>query len=224
MPMSKRKLAPKSPIAYLWNELLFARYFEYVVDLDPDELATRINALAHQREGQVWGLLKTVDVTAHPNGKGLDFHLRSKRKSKLDLFGITTTRAHGQAVVDKVSGRTIVRGVIKFGCLLHFYLIAYALLTLITIAPAFSSTTLINVPSVLLLLLIIGVLLSFIWWRMFRDRNNLSQLLEYVTTQQAADIRRRSKRLLQQDSSEVNQERVTPLLAESTRPHEQEHT
>jgi hypothetical protein len=189
--MMKLKRPPQNPLLYWWNEFLFARYFEYETDLSPEELAQSLRMLAHPRDGWIWGLLKTADVSIHPNGKGLAFDIQSKRKRALDIFGITTARAQGSTITDKQSGRLVVQGSVTLGRIFHLFLVIYVSFMLLIYVPliidAFAMMG--NNESIFFLalpLLMIGAMFGFYWWRIYVDRNNLAAEIEAAILEEAA--------------------------------------
>ena len=198
--MSKHKYAPRNPILYWWNELLFARYFEYETSLSPDDLADNFHRLQHPRIGWMWGLEKTSKIDMHPNGKGLDFDIQSRRKRLLDPIGITTARAQGSAVVDSGTGQTIVQGTVKLGRLFHIFLLIYVTIIAIALFPLFIRTvSLTGTPADLLAmsipLLMFGAMLGFYWWRIYRDRNDLTATIETAVHEEKA--KRSAERFIQ---------------------------
>lgn len=200
--MNKRKQKAQSPLLHWWNELLFTRYFEYETALTLEELAENLQGLAHQHSGWIWGLLKTSAVTIHPNGKGLDFDIQSKRKRKWNIIAITSARAQGSAVVDSATGQTTVRGTVKLGRLLHLVLLFY-LVYFAVILPALFRTEVglygvqVLLP-ILTPLLILGTMMGFYWWRMYTDRNDLVNLIQEASHK--AKAKHAEKRLVDDDT------------------------
>jgi hypothetical protein len=180
--MNKSKQTSRNPILYWWNELLFARYFEYASDLSPEAFAENLNSLAHSRQGWIWGLEKTVKVTMHPNNKGLDFDVQSRRRRLFDPFGITTARTLGTAQVDSGTGQLLVEGDVKLGRFFHIFLLIYIGLIAGVYLPLMFSTmnSVVGIAPVMLFLPMLVLLIVFggLWWRIYRDRNQLADLIE----------------------------------------------
>jgi hypothetical protein len=185
--MNKRKGTSQNPFTYWWNEFLFARYFEYESDLSPQDLAEALHNLAHKRQGWVWGLEKTTKITMHPNQKGMDFNVVSKRKRLLDPIGITTASTHGTALVDSATGQTIIEGSVKLGRFFHIFLLIYVAFMLAVYLPllfsfwsSVSGGNVITLLSMVFPMLIIAGVFGGLWWRIYRDRNNLAELIETI--------------------------------------------
>ncbi|MDQ7025321.1 MAG: hypothetical protein Q9P44_07150 [Anaerolineae bacterium] len=203
--MSKRKQASQNPFSYWWNEFLFARYFEYETDLSPEELEDSLQQLAHKRQGWIWGLEKTTKTTLHPNEKGLDFNVVSKRKRLFDPIGITTASTHGTAQVDSASGQTLVKGSVKLGRFIHILLLIYVTFFLAVYLPLlFSSLGAIGGTSALLGMTVPMLMMAFVfgglWWRIYRDRNHLAELIEDVVYSEKA--KRSAQRLSDSDNND----------------------
>lgn len=195
--MDKPKKAAQNPFSYWWNEFLFARYFEYETDLSPEELEDNLRQLEHKRQGWVWGLEKTTKTTLHPNEKGLDFNVVSKRKRLLDPIGITTASTHGTAKVDSATGQTIVEGSVKLGRFFHIFLLIYIVVIFAVYLPLILGTIEFAGASGLfaatILMAMIALIFGTLWWRIYRDRNNLAGLIEEVVYSEKA--KRSAKRL-----------------------------
>lgn len=201
--MSKRKSTSQNPVVYWWNEFLFARYYEYETDLSPQELADELHTLAHPRQGWVWGLEKTVKTTLHPNEKGLDFNVVAKRKRLFDPIGITTASTHGTAEVDSATGNTIVTGSVKLGRFFHIFLLMYVAFILAVLLPMILSDFSVlgsgvdALIGIMFPILMFAVLFGSLWWRIYRDRNELADLIQEVTETEKA--KRSAQRLSGQD-------------------------
>jgi hypothetical protein len=202
--MSKHKSVSQNPIVYWWNEFLFARYYEYETELSPQELADELYTLTHPRQGWVWGLEKAVKTTLHPNEKGLDFNVVSKRKRLLDPIGITTASTHGTAEVDSATGNTIVTGSVKLGRFFHIFLLIYFAFILAVYLPlvftygnSAANAGGAGVAGMVLPMLVLAIAFGGLWWRIYNDRNRLAELIrEVVYTEKA---KRSSERLAENE-------------------------
>lgn len=188
--MAKRKNRAPNRILYWWNEILFARYFEYETDLTPLELSESLQDLEHPyRGGPFLGLLKQAKIEQYPNQKGLDFDIQSKRKRKWDFIALTTARAQGRAIVNKGTGTTIVRGSVKFGRFFHFFLLFYlfyffAIIPQLMISGVTEAGSLEVLAGMSFPLLILGTMMAFYWWRIYTDRNDLAHLVQDAIDEQ----------------------------------------
>jgi hypothetical protein len=180
--MNKHKQASRNPLLYWWNEFLFARYFEYETDLSPEQLADNLNSLVHSRQGWIWGLEKTAKITMHPNNKGLDFDVQSRRRRLFDPIGITTARTLGTGQVDSGTGQMLVQGDVKLGRFFHIFLLVYVIIIAgIAIPLYFNSAIAVTGATVIGMaapMLVLAVVFSLLWWRIYRDRNELADLIE----------------------------------------------
>jgi hypothetical protein len=180
--MNKHKQASRNPLLYWWNEFLFARYFEYETDLSPEQLADNLNGLVHSRQGWIWGLEKTAKITMHPNNKGLDFDVQSRRRRLFDPFGITTARTLGTAQVDSGTGQMRVQGDVKLGRFFHIFLLVYVMMIAGVYVPLlFNNAIAVTGAAVIgmtMPMLVLAVVFGLLWWRIYRDRNELADLIE----------------------------------------------
>lgn len=174
--MTKRKALPESPLVYWWNELLFSRYFEYETDKSLKDLAKHLQQTEHKKRGWFYGMYKESDVDLHPNNKGLDFDVQSKRRRQLDPIGITTARAHGEAMVDSATGNIKVTGVVKFGRFFHLYLLLMFLF--FGTALTFMAQTEEGFAYMLFIGLTWFGMLGVYWWRMYADRQEVFEAVE----------------------------------------------
>lgn len=179
--MNKRKRS-QNQLVYWWNEFLFARYFEYETDLTPQQIAEQLEALAHKRQGWMWGLEKTTKVTMHPNEKGLDFDVQSRRRRLFDPIGITTARTLGTAMVDSATGQTIVTGDVKLGRFIQIFFFLYVAMIFMSIFPlVLNEMATVGIGTVLGMLsplIFVGIAFGLLWLRIYVDRNNLAELIE----------------------------------------------
>jgi hypothetical protein len=180
--MNKHKQSSRNPLLYWWNEFLFARYFVYETDLSPEQLADNLNSLVHSRQGWIWGLEKTAKITIHPNNKGLDFDVQSRRRRLFDPFGITTARTLGTAHVDSGTGQMRVQGDVKLGRFFHIFLLVYVMMMAGIAFPLyFNSAIAVTGAAVIGMtapMLVLAVVFGLLWWRIYRDRNELADLIE----------------------------------------------
>ena len=182
--MTKRKALPENALVYWWNELLFSRYFEYETDKSLEDLAKHLRQTEHKKRGWFYGMYKESDIDLHPNNKGLDFDVQSKRRRQLDPIGITTARAHGEAMVDSATGNIKVTGVVKFGRFFHLYLLL--MFIFFGTALSFMAQTEEAIASMLFIGLAWFGMLGVYWWRMYADRQEVFEVVEHAIEKKAA--------------------------------------
>ncbi len=167
----KRKNQSASQITHYWNRALFARSFEVITDLTPEEAGRRLNDLRQTR-----GFMQPVSRTAsvkHRIDRIYDFDLRIRRNSR--GVNYTTVKATGVIVIDKGLARTVVRGDMRVGWLYALLLLATPLVLVVwwLFAPFLFYS--------IFLLMFLGVwaiMLVYSIWQISLDYRQLVMLIE----------------------------------------------
>lgn len=174
--MSNLQKPERNSLIHWWNELLFARYFEYETDNDPYEVAYQLKKVAYKDDAFLWVTTQETKINFHPNGKGLDFDVQRKMRRRADIIPLLTARAQGIAHVDSATGRTKVSGTIKLGRFFHFYLL-FLVFYVVFIGTRFLPLMLglgVYLLPVLLALMTVPLILGLYWHRIYSDRNDLA--------------------------------------------------
>ena len=200
--MTKRKRTSRSLLGHIWNEFLFTRYFEYETDLSPHEVADSIRDLAQEQEERFWRRVQTAHVEMYPNNKGLDFEVRNKRKHPGDVLYLTTARTQGSVAVDGGTGKTMIRGSVKFGRSFHLLLVLFLIYFIFFFPPLFTesmrlATGLSHLMLIVIPSLILGLAMTYYWWRIYQDRNLMVKRID--DAMMAGDSEAAAQRLSERD-------------------------
>lgn len=182
----KPKSAPQSPLAYWWNEFLFARSFAHTTSLSPDDCQTALYGIEHPVEGGWFtfnSMSKSVNIqpTGNHDAGTARFDIRLKRRNR----GIDYTMAKAEGTITRhpETGETLVRGRTKFGAFYYLLMVGYAAIfgTVFLGMSSYSMETF----SLWMVLLLFGIV-AYTWWRMFTDRNSLTETI--TDTLRAAEL------------------------------------
>jgi hypothetical protein len=173
----KPKAPPQNPLVYWWNEFLFARSFVYTTPLSPEECRKALLEIGHPVEGG-WFSFNPVSKTVEIHREQPDtnsparFDIRLKRRNRGIHY--TMAKAEGRIAYDEQSGETTVQGRTKFGALQYLLVVVYVVVFGLIFL---NMSSLVGGFPYFWILFALIFALSFTWWRMYSDRNYLTDLI-----------------------------------------------
>jgi len=183
---NKSKVAPKSRLGRLRDEILFVRQFRYVTDLGTNDVQAIISELAYQPDGLTrvfFPRRRYVDLM-QADDDTIQFTIKTK------VGGLyTELTATGTIVYDVATRQTVVSGNIKFDAV-YLAVLLTGLFMLITWGLASLSRA--GITASPFIMFTLGLTNLFYFRQMFRDRDELlGTLADALTTSDLSEARQR---------------------------------
>ena len=173
MSKSKHKAQQQNFLQYFLNEFIFFRRdFSFVTHLSPEQAANNLRQLNFENQGCRRSRRIIAEVT--DGFSEYSFEVKTEQPSKNSYS--QSAKATGTIFGDD-DGMTIIEGTVTMGGLAYWIGVIFLMgfMVFISIQMSGSSTHAVLFPT-----FIYGGLLVYMWVQMYRDRNYLTQIIDYV--------------------------------------------
>lgn len=174
MIVSKKNESDKNLFAYLWNDFLFAREFEYESPLAPDEMAAALSAMEkipHRSWLLSFAHLKDEVEFERHSDKVINFKIQVKEdeKSKWNM-GFNFHKTEGSLIANPDTGMTTIKGQTRFNSETYLSMIFIVLVNIFTASLDFG----------IMGHLFWAGMLFLVWLGLYQERNALADRLDDV--------------------------------------------